>query len=225
MAWRYRLARALIRLVLGAYQRFRREGFERLPQPPYVICFNHLNWLDPFVLMAVWPERPRVHVFGPREDDMQVGLRNRLIRWIGTGVPFRPAKDDLLRSTRRATAVLAGGEILSIAGEGRLSEDESVLLPISDGAAFIALRAQVPLVPVAINGTRWLRFGKTIRVRVGEPIETTGSRADRATVDLLTGRLQERLEEMVQGYADTRVPGPFGRWLTELFNERPWRAE
>ena len=225
MAWRYRLARTVIRLVLGAYLRFRREGFERLPQPPYLICFNHLNWLDPFVLVAVWPERPRVHVFGPREEDMQVGLRNRLIRWIGTGVPFRPAKDDLLRSTRRATAVLAGGEILSIAGEGRLSEDEGALLPISDGAAFIALRAQVPLVPVAINGTRWLRFGKTIRLRVGEPIPTTGLRADRTTVDQVTGRLQARLTEMVQGYPDSKVPGRFGRWLTELFNERPWRTE
>jgi 1-acyl-sn-glycerol-3-phosphate acyltransferase len=225
MAWRYRLARTVIRLFLGAYLRFRREGFELLPQPPYLICFNHLSWLDPFVLMAAWPERPRVHVFGPREEDMQVGLRNRLIRWIGTGVPFRPAKDDLLRSTRRATAVLAGGEILSIAGEGRLSEDEAVLLPISDGAAFIALRAQVPLVPVAINGTRWLRFGKTIRLRVGEPLQTAGSRADRATVDRLTGTLQVRLAELVQGYPDTRVPGPFGRWLTELFNERPWRTE
>lgn len=225
MALRYGLARTFARFVLGAYLRFRKEGFERLPPPPYLICFNHLNWLDPFVLMAVWPARPRLHVFGPREEDMQVGLRNRLIRWVGTGVPFRPAKDDLLRSTRRATAVLAAGEILSIAGEGRLSEDEGVLLPINDGAAFIALRAHVPLVPLAINGTRWLRFGKTIRLRVGEPIETMGLRADRATVDLLTGRLQARLAEMVQGYPDNQVPGPFGRWLTELFNERPWRTE
>ena len=40
----------------------------------------------------------------------------------------------------------------------------------SEGAAYFALRSGVPLVPIAINGTSWLRFGGRVRVRVGEPI-------------------------------------------------------
>ncbi len=46
------------------------------------------------------------------------------------------------------------------------------LLPLNEGAAFFALRSGVPLVPVAINGTSWLAFGRRIRVRIGEPIPT-----------------------------------------------------
>ena len=46
--------------------------------------------------------------------------------------------------------------------------------PLSDGVAFFALRAGVPVVPVAINGTSWLGFGRRVRVRVGEPLPIAG---------------------------------------------------
>lgn len=154
---------------------------------------------------------------------MSVGGKNRLIVWVGSAVPFDPRKTRLLTSARRAVAVLDAGRVLVVAGEGRLTEDEDVVLPLNEGPAFFAIRAGAPLVAVAINGTRWLRFGKTVRVRVGEPILTTGLRADRETVRALTDRLQATLGEMVLGYPDQAVPGPFGRWLTEVFAERPWR--
>jgi 1-acyl-sn-glycerol-3-phosphate acyltransferase len=227
-AWRrtvrYHLMRSFLWFVLRCWLRFRLEGFERLPRGPYVACINHPGWLDPMVVYAVWPPSPRVHIYGPKEDDMTVGGKNRLIDWVGNAVPFDPRKARLLTSAKRAVAVLDAGRVLVVAGEGRLTEDEDVVLPLNEGPAFFAIRAGVPLVAVAINGTRWLRFGKAIRVRVGEPIATTGLRADRETVRALTDRLQATLGEMVLGYPDQAVPGPFGRWLTELFAERPWRT-
>jgi 1-acyl-sn-glycerol-3-phosphate acyltransferase len=219
---RYRLVRLALALVIGSYVRLRAEHMERLPAPPYLLCFNHLNWTDPFILLVLWPARPRLYFYGPREEDMGVGGRNKLIGWVGTAVPFKPAKSDLLASTRRAVAVLHAGHVLAIAGEGTVGIDENDILPLSDGPAYFALRAGVPIVPVAINGTRWLRFGKVIRARVGEPISTAGMRADRATVDALTARTRNQLRAMVSDYRDTGVPGRFGRWLTERFNERPW---
>ena len=60
--------------------------------------------------------------------------------------------------------------MVAIAGEGRIHARESELLPLSEGAAYFALRSGVPLVPIAINGTSWLRFGGRVRIRVGEPI-------------------------------------------------------
>jgi 1-acyl-sn-glycerol-3-phosphate acyltransferase len=228
-AWRrtlrYQFMRSVLWLLLHAWFRFRREGFAGLPEGPYVVCINHPGWLDPMVVYAVWPARSRVYIYGPKEENMQLGGRNRLISWLGNAVPFDPAKARLLTSAKRALAVLEAGRVLVVAGEGRLTEDEDVVLPLNEGPAFFALHAHVPLVPVAINGTRWIRWGKTIRVRVGDPILTTGLRADRVTVRQLTDRLQAELGALVLGYPDQAVPGPVGRWLTDALADRPWRTE
>jgi 1-acyl-sn-glycerol-3-phosphate acyltransferase len=155
---------------------------------------------------------------------MAVGWRNRLISWIGHAVPFDPDKSHLLTSAKRAVAVLKADRVLAIAGEGRLTEDEDVVLPLNEGAAFFAIRAGAPILPVAINGTRWLAFGKVVRVRVGTPIPTTGLRADREVLREVTDRLQADLGQLVLGYPDRRIPGPVGRWLTDAFADRPWRV-
>lgn len=217
---RYWVTALVVRSLVGSYLRVRVEGRDRLPVGPAVLCFSHQNWADPFILIAALPLRPRLFFFGPKEEEMRRGVRNRLISWSGMAVPYRPAKDDLLGATRRAAAVLAAGGRLAVAGEGRIHAGERVILPLSEGCAWFALRAGVPVVPVAISGTGWLAFGRTVRVRIRKPI-LPGGRATRERVDELTGRLARSLETLVADVPDRPPPGPFGRWLTELFNEWP----
>jgi 1-acyl-sn-glycerol-3-phosphate acyltransferase len=223
-AWRRRLrywiARIAIWILVRTYVRIRVVDRERLPAGPAIYCFNHLGWTDPFILMAVLPMRPRLFFFGPKEEDMRVGARNRLMAWTGSPIPFRPEKDNLLGVTRRVQAVLASGAVMAIAGEGRIHASESELWPIDEGTAFFALRAGVPVVPIAINGTSWLHLGATVRVRIGEPIPATG-RADREAVQALTDRIWSALQAMVRDAPDVPVPGRFGRWVTERFNDWP----
>ena len=85
------------------------RGRDRLPSGPAIYCFNHLSWADPFVLMAVLPFRPRLWFFGPKEEDMRVGGRNRVMHWTGTAIPYKPGKNDLLEATRRVAAVIDTG--------------------------------------------------------------------------------------------------------------------
>lgn len=219
-AVRYWVTALVVRTLVRSYLRVRVEGRHRLPAGPAVLCFSHQNWADPFTLIAALPLRPRLFFFGPKEEDMRRGVRNRLISWSGMAVPYRPGKDDLLGATRRAAAVLAAGGRLAIAGEGRIHAGERVILPLSEGCAYFALRSGVPLVPVAINGTGWLAFGRTVRVRIGESILPEG-RPTREHVDELSVRLSRALEALVADFPDRPPPGPFGRWLTELFNEWP----
>jgi 1-acyl-sn-glycerol-3-phosphate acyltransferase len=208
-----------IRLLVRAYLRIRVEG-PPLPPGPAILCFNHQSWADPFVAVAALPARPDLWFFGPKEADMSAGFRNRLITWSGRGVPFNPERTNLLEATRRVEAVLASGARLAIAPEGRIHAGERALLPVNEGVAFFALRSGVPVIPVGLTGTGWLRLGKTIRVRVGEPILPAG-RPTREAVDTLTEQIRTAMLALVADGRDEEPPGRLGRWMTELFNDWP----
>lgn len=219
-SFRYWLTKAALSVAVRAYLRLRVEGLERLPPGPALLCANHQSWTDPFVLIAALPARPRLYWFGPREEDMTVGGRNRLMLWAGTAVPFKPAKSDLLETTRRVGAVFDAGYRLGIFGEGRIHAREGELLPLQEGAVYFALRSRVPIVPVGILGTSWLGLGRTVRVRIGEPIMVEG-RPTKETVETTTGRVWCALYDLVQGYPERPPPGRIGRRLTEAFNDWP----
>jgi 1-acyl-sn-glycerol-3-phosphate acyltransferase len=218
---RYWIARIVASAVIRLYVRPHVEGRERLPRGPAVYCFNHLNWTDPFMLMGTLPMRPRLYFFGPKEEDMRTGGRNRLMMWTGSAVPYKPGKNDLLAATRTVQAVFSAGGVLAIAGEGRIHARESELLPLNEGPAYFALRARVPIVPIAINGTSWLHLGAPVRIRIGEPI-VADQRPTRESVSELTQRTWAALHDLVADYPDVRRPGRVGVWLTELFND--WKG-
>jgi 1-acyl-sn-glycerol-3-phosphate acyltransferase len=217
---RYWASRLVVYGLTRAYLRIRFEGRERLPDGPAIYCFNHLSWADPFALMAILPFRPRLFFFGPKEEDMLAGGRNRLMHWTGATIPYKPGKNDLLEATRRVGAVIKAGGVVAIAGEGRIGAVPSELLPLNDGPAFFALRSHVPLVPIAIVGTSWLRFGGRVTIRVGEPILTAG-RPDRATIAATSDTLRSRLAALLADAPAEPAPGRLGRWLTERFNDWP----
>jgi 1-acyl-sn-glycerol-3-phosphate acyltransferase len=217
---RVRLARAFCILAVRLFVRLRIEGREHLARGPAIYCINHLNWADPLIVFAALPARPRVAMFGPKEADMTKGARNRLMTWLGFGIPYRPEKSDLIETTRRVQRALDGGWVLLIAGEGTIHHGERELLPLADGTAYFALRARVPIIPIAINGTSWLGFRRPVRVRVGEAIPARG-RPGREAVDAMTASTAAALRQLVADFPDPSSPGPMGRWLTELFNDWP----
>ncbi len=144
---RYWISRIVVAVLTRAWLRVQFDGRERLPPGAAIYAFNHLSWADPFVLMATLPFRPRLSFFGPKEEDMETGGRNRLMLWTGSAIPYKPGKNDLLEATRRVGLVIATGGVVAIAGEGRIGAIEGRLLPLNDGPAYFALRSRVPLVP------------------------------------------------------------------------------
>jgi 1-acyl-sn-glycerol-3-phosphate acyltransferase len=203
------------------------EGAERLPTGTgYIVAFNHPSWLDPLFIAAWWPDRTRkVYIFGPREQDMSVGVRNHLITWTGRGVPFQPGGADALDATRRSLAVLRGGGMLAVAGEGRLSDHEGDPLPFEPGVGHFAQLAKVPVVPLSVDGTRWVSFRSHVRLVIGDAVDPRDFRGGRAAAAALSEAVRSRVVEGLAGVADRPSPGGLGAWLSELFNDRSWLDE
>ena len=219
---RYWVARATVSILARAYLRLHVDGRERLPPGPAIYCFNHLSWADPFVLMALLPYRPRLWFFGPKEEDMGVGGRNRVMIWTGTAIPYKPGKNDLLEATRRvgrraSPAADRGdrrrgadprpGERAPAAQRGRGLFRDALRRPARPDRD---QRHELAAVRRPVSGSGWgsrssSKAGPPARRR---PTPRSGSRTALAATSSPTRRT---------------CPSPVavGRWLTERFNDWP----
>jgi 1-acyl-sn-glycerol-3-phosphate acyltransferase len=217
-SFRHWFSRTVSATVMKTYFRLELSGRENIPDGPALYVFNHLSWLDPMLLLAIFPDRPRIHFYGPKEADLTAGARNKFMWWTSVIVPFSPRKDDLLTSVKWAQAVFDTGNVLAISGEGTIHVHEGDLLPFQEGAAYLALRGGVPVVPIGITGTSWARFRSTVKVRVGKPIPT-GERPTRQAIANLTARTWHAVKDLVKDDRDLPPPWRFERWLTDLVND------
>src|SRR5947207_15446187 len=105
---------------------------------------------------------------------------------------------------RRCLDVLEAGEPLVVFPEGE-RKSGPVVAPLFEGAAYLAGRAGVPVVPMGIGGServmpkgaRFIRPRK-VAVVIGPPlwVETSGGRASRAAIHDLTARLHDELQRV-----------------------------
>ena len=96
--------------------------------------------------------------------------------------------------------------------EGNYGLAEGELLPFKKGFAHFAIDNNVPVLPVALSGMKDLWLRKTVRMIVGEPIESTGH-----TVDSLVAIAEARMRELVPAYQDPGGIKLLRHSLTHLF--------
>jgi 1-acyl-sn-glycerol-3-phosphate acyltransferase len=148
-------------------------GREYLPRTgPAILAANHASFLDP-ILIAMRARRPvRFLVSHEFYADRRL---HALLRWFGA-IPVG-GEAGMVRSFRRIADVIRRGELLGIFPEGGITRD-GAMMPFRDGAALIALRMGVPVVPIHVGGTfealprhaRWPRF-VPVSLRIGAPID------------------------------------------------------
>ncbi|HEY5997768.1 MAG TPA: lysophospholipid acyltransferase family protein [bacterium] len=197
----YRALRALSMLPRW-YFRLRVEGAGHVPAAgPCILAANHASYVDPIVLAIACPRPVRFIV------DRAQYVRP-LVHWIATrtgAIPVENAPRDL-GSLRRALEALRAGSVLGIFPEGGRSDDGS-LKAARPGAALLALRAGVPLLPVAIAGSfraysrhhRVPRPGP-IAVRIGPPLAFPAAWAEhrgRGHLDEAAALLMERIGSLL----------------------------
>ena len=199
----YQIVRFLILVVAKLLWRVRFEGLENVPRVgAFVLAPVHRSFIDFAIVSGV--TRRRMGYMG-KESLWNSTLLGRFISTLGAYPVNRGAPDR--EALRRTLALLEKGEPLVLFPEGT-RRSGPVIDHLAEGAAYVASRAGVPVVPVGIGGSeRALPKGKKlprpvkILVIVGEPLQPApipeGFRhPSRRAVKELTLQLQGVLQEL-----------------------------
>ena len=161
-----RLAIPLARAVMTLLCRLNAVGIGNLPAaPPYIVASNHLTYFDLIAMLSVMPPGVNTVVLAARKYKgtwKEPILRLNALIWV---TQFSPDHEAL----RAAIKVLERGDVLGIAPEGTRSKTGG-LNQGCEGVAFVATRAHVPIVPVAVWGVENIlkRPRPCVTVRVGK---------------------------------------------------------
>ena len=154
LTWARRLFRVFFRMVcrllIVIYTRASVRGLENYPRHgPALVVINHLGDPDAVLLLAFLPEFPEaIGKIELRYDRrLQLIVDALGIIWVHRGLPDRRAISAALQALRMGKRVI-------IAPEARESAS-GMLEAGTNGAAFLALKAGVPIVPVTMTGTEF----------------------------------------------------------------------
>ncbi|MCA1826398.1 MAG: lysophospholipid acyltransferase family protein [Myxococcales bacterium] len=165
----------------------------RLPDAPlpaggFLYFSNHSSILDILALLVALRDTP--FVFAAKRELFKVPLIGWHLRLAGYVEVDRRNRDRAIAAyANAARQIRERGTIVTVYPEGTRSVDGSIL-PFKKGPFVLAIGAQVPIVPVAVDGAQLalrkhtLRlYGHPIRVVIGQPLETSGlTVADRDTL-------------------------------------------
>ncbi len=211
----YELVRLLAHLVVRIIVRLQVEGLENIPRDTAVILApNHISSAD--IPLVAYPV-PRVVHFMAKAELFQARFLGGFIRCLGA-FPVRRGESDR-EALRVAERLLAEGEVVAIFPEGHRSE-ERALIEAHTGVALIAMRADAPVVPVAIWGTeqalhgwRYLWNRPTVTIHYGEPMKLRIGGARRTSADVkrntdeIMGHIAAMLPPRYRGVYASLVPG------------------
>ncbi|MBQ7529036.1 1-acyl-sn-glycerol-3-phosphate acyltransferase [bacterium] len=164
--------RRLARVFLNFTGGFEVKGLENVPKDgAYILASNHLSYSDPVMLLGALP-RPVYYMAAKELFDIPVF--GKVISFL-QAFPVERGKQDL-RALVTCQKLLQSGEAVVIYPEGRICQGEGVG-KLQAGAALLAIKSKVPIVPVFIVGSdkflplgdKWIHFTRK-EVRFGKPI-------------------------------------------------------
>jgi 1-acyl-sn-glycerol-3-phosphate acyltransferase len=199
-------------------------------QPHYYIVGDartlYNKWWKRFILGFAGGVIPLARIWKEEVAVIQAAKAGRqdlaqLAQAIEQTVPTGGDIPTLRQIDRIVLGILAQGDGMILFPEGRLGNTEGQLhLPLKRGTVIYALRAGVPIVPIALIGTHDLYWRKELTLRVGEPLhfdQTT--RPNRKEVDIALEKLQAAILALLP--TDYQEP-PGKKLLRHFLNHILW---
>jgi 1-acyl-sn-glycerol-3-phosphate acyltransferase len=199
------LGRTTLGNMARVASRFRSYGRERVPaEGGFVLAVNHFSWIDiPLVAIA----NPRNTSFVAKAEAHRVPGLGQFIREFDSFAIRRGESDR--EAVRRMREVVREGGCLGVFVEGT-RQRSGVPGNVQPGAAMVAVKEDVPIVCVAVEGSQSWKLGNFARVSAafGEPW-----RVGEMTRDEVSARIKREIETL-------------WRWLVEMHERgrRPWKA-
>lgn len=166
-------------------------GLENLPEGGALICPNHTKAVDPFFVVFAFGLKNRMSAMAKIEI-MRVPVIGPLLEKAGVFGVDRGKAD--VGAIKTAMKRLKSGEKLLMFPEGtRVKEGEEQDHEAKNGAAMLALRTGVPIVPVYIPRKKnWFR---PTTVVIGQPFwpRTAGKRATQEEYDAISAEMMRRI--------------------------------
>lgn len=150
----YRVIRILDSMLVRMLTRLEVEGFERVPKEgAYIATGNHLGFLDPILVYYLLDRQDIIMLVAEKYR------RYALARWLVKSVDaiFVERFSADFAVMREVLSRLRAGGVLIIAPEGTRSKSGGLQAGRS-GAAYLAAKAQVPVLPVAVIGSEDYRL-------------------------------------------------------------------
>ena len=191
----YEMLRWFAILVFALVARVHLRNRHNVPKyGPYIIAANHLSWTDiPLIPMYL----PGKVIYMAKEEYFSSRLA-WLVRFLGA-FPVKRGEGDR-HALKAANEQLKKGKVLIIFPEGTRSKKQEMAKG-HPGLGMIALRANVPVIPVAIwgNENALKKFGTEITISYGEPmlLKPEGAKITREDIDRSTDEVMRRIASML----------------------------
>ena len=195
----YQLIRFLVVSICRTYCRMTVSGQENIPRTgPFVLAPVHRSYIDTPIASGCTRRRMR---FMGKDSMWKRQPLNWMLSALGAFPVTRGSADR--EAIMRAIQVLKSGEPLVLFPEGE-RKSGPVVQPLMDGAAYVACKAGVSIIPVGIGGSERVMgkgakfiYPRKLVVLIGKPIPVPTSvdgRMPRSAVKEVTTQLHEQLQ-------------------------------
>ena len=193
--WFWVTVRSIARFIYPLLSRVRVVGQENVPKEgAFIIASNHLAWMD-VPLVPSFLKRKVVYM---AKEELFYGRAGWIVRLLGA-FPVKRGEADR-QSLRAADIQLKAGKIFMIFPEGTRSKIHQ-LGKGHVGLGMIALRAGVPVIPVAVWGSEYIfkKFRPPVTISYGKPLHLApkGKKITREDIEEATDEVMGAIAAMM----------------------------